>query len=248
MPAKRNENNDVSGYRNLGKHHWKEFVSATGKFDPGKANFKPRLEMLSPKGMTKTFYDHKAETRIDVHYDEEFVYDYYYQRLVLTMGWMDNGVLEENLLQLFFAKLCEYCNTVNNRTQNEKVKKQAQELAKQFPERSVEEWEEFLLNKITPVSQQTKSEETEIDDDIVITEDGISEEDVMDYYDADIEADGSEMPISLPDKLYDDLQELENMAKEDALNIESTTEDTTPIVPPISTKKRGRPPKSTSKD
>lgn len=209
MPVKRNESNDVSGYQNLGKHHWKEFVSATGKFDPGKANFKPRLEMLHPKGMIKTFFDHKAETRIDVHYDEEFVYDYYYQRLILTMGWMDNGKIDEDILQRFFDKLVNYCNTIEQKSQLLKIRQNAELLAQQFPHKSVDEWEKTLIDETQPPQQLRENEETKAvvvtDDDIVITEDGINEE--------------------------------------DALNIESTTEDDAPIVPIVTPKKRGRPPK-----
>ncbi|MEH1821929.1 MAG: hypothetical protein V7L31_23090 [Nostoc sp.] len=239
MTPKKTENIDVSGYKYLGKRHWKDFVSSTGKFDPGKANFKPRLEMLSPKGMVKSFYDHKALTKIDVHYDEEFVYDYYYQRLILTMGWMENGKVDESILQLFFTKLLAYCNTLEERSQLTKIRQQAEHLAAQFPHKSADDWEKTLLAEISVATAPQETEVVQVADD---EEDTEEREISMDVHDPDVKEDcGDSEPMALD----------EYPVKSETIVIpltESTTEESTSIVPSVASKKRGRPPKNASKD
>ncbi|MBW4678401.1 MAG: hypothetical protein KME52_31815 [Desmonostoc geniculatum HA4340-LM1] len=157
MSPKKAEIIDTSNYLKLGKHHWKEFTSATGKYDPGKANFKPRIEMLSPNGYEKTFYDHEKQTMAEVLYDAEYVYEHYYQKLVVSMGWMDSGTLDEDVLQLFFEKFFEYCKNVGEREHLAKIEQRAQQLAIEFPGQTVEQWRDFLVQQATT---PTKKEDT----------------------------------------------------------------------------------------
>ncbi|MEH1775088.1 hypothetical protein, partial [Nostoc sp.] len=161
MTPKKTENINTSDYIHQGQTHWKEHTSTYGKFNPGIANFKPRVEMLSPTGMIKTFYNHENKTQIDVLYDSEYVYEHYYQKLVVTMGWMETGSLDEEVFQLFFNHFFDYCSNVGEKQRLAHLDKRANELAIEFPNLTAEQWKEFLIQQASNATKKEDSQPTE---------------------------------------------------------------------------------------
>ncbi|WP_223280149.1 hypothetical protein [Nostoc sp. PA-18-2419] len=170
MSPKKPEIIHTSNYANLGKHHWKAFTSSTGKYDPGKANFKPRIEMLSPNGWERNFYDHDKQTVITVIYDQEYVYEHYYQKLVVSMGWMDSGTLDEDVLQLFFKAFFEYCQNVGQREYLIKIEQRAQQLAIEFPGQTAEQWKAILIQQaVIPKKEEDTPQPSDVSSEIAET-------------------------------------------------------------------------------
>jgi hypothetical protein len=155
MVPRKAEIQDTSDYKNLGKHHWKEYTSTGGTYDPGKANLKPRVEFMNPGGCEKVFFDHDKQTKTVVVYDSEYVFEHYYQKLVVSMGWTEAGVLEEDNLQRFFEQFIAYSKSVGERERLAKIKQRAIEMAVDFPAKTASEWEVFLLEQSIPKKEDT---------------------------------------------------------------------------------------------
>ncbi|MEJ1930340.1 hypothetical protein WDZ92_08655 [Nostoc sp. NIES-2111] len=100
---------DTTAYTNLGAYHWKE-ISEGINYDAGKANIKPKVQYLHPDGYEETFYDHIKQTVMVVKYDEEYVLDHYYSKIVKGFNWENrDGTIREDILKRFLDRFYDYC-------------------------------------------------------------------------------------------------------------------------------------------
>lgn len=135
-------------YKTLPKAHWKEFTT-TGKYNPGILSIQPTVEFLGDMGFTRVAVNDKKFTKQQVAYDKEYVFEFFYKKLVLGMGFVIDGVLNDGLLELFLGELLIYSRGADDRRKAEELDDAARKLAAQFPQKTAEQWKAFLLETAT---------------------------------------------------------------------------------------------------
>lgn len=137
---------DVSGYRATGSYHWSDFTGK-GNYDPGKANLKPRVEFLHPDGYSQPFYDHDRKTVVYVQYDENYVFNHYFQKIVVSNGWVDEeGNIRKDILRMFLDRFYDYACLESERVKTEKLEQQIKQMVS-ITGKSEEEVRAFLLGE-----------------------------------------------------------------------------------------------------
>ena len=136
---------DVISYRNLGTFEWKHFTQK-GNYNPGILAVQPTIEMLGDNGFNRVSVDDKAGVQRTVHYDKEYVLDYYYRKLVVGMGFIIDDQLNDDLLQMFLGELVSYAKTVKEREERAKLEDDARALAEKYPHQTYEQWLAVLIN------------------------------------------------------------------------------------------------------
>lgn len=136
-------------YKSVGTFHWKHFTEK-GNWHPGVNSTAPRLDFMQSEGGIKEFVDDKKQTKFNVIFDAEYVFEYLYQKIIVNMGWENDGKIDNEVLGYFLKDFAEYCGAVEQRKQLAKLRQQAKELSGTFPNKTVEEWEEVLLGQLQP--------------------------------------------------------------------------------------------------
>ncbi|HYX16480.1 MAG TPA: hypothetical protein VE944_19355 [Nostoc sp.] len=260
------KNTESVEYKSTGTFHWKHFTQK-GNWHPGVSSTAPRLEFMQAQGSIKEFIDDKKQTKFNVLFDAEYVFEYLYQKIIVNMGWENDGKIDNEVLGYFLKDFANYCGDIEQRKQLAKLRQQAVELSETFPNKTPKEWEEVLLvqlqdttkeNNDTTIKGKTSDEGEHVQnsecEEIYISgipahnEEDLEEREIlMDDYDADTEEGcGEWKPPQKEDTVTVAAIEIYSEGDIDAeeLPAKNTTEEDSPIVPVIATKKRGRPKKS----
>ena len=197
---------DNTQYPHIGQFHWTHFQKENGKRNVAVSSTVPRVDMMLDNGMVKEFADKKKEMNYSVVFDREYVFDYFYQKIVVNMGWNDKK-LDVNVLRCFLDDFILHCETLHRNDDTNNAKAQAIILAQQFPHKTVEQWERELLGDIKKqwigdTSHETEDERaverTQGNEKVYLANDTArieNEEEkmiTMDDYDPDIEEDCGE--------------------------------------------------------
>jgi hypothetical protein len=148
---------DNTSFTDIGIVSWKEFTGDT--YNPGIMAVQPLVEMLGSAPYARVMNNASKETKQTVLYDAEYPFDYFYRKLVLGMGFVnESGELDREKLRLFVDDLYQYACDAQQRQREAEIRKQAEELAVKFPHMNVEQWFQQLKGVESSVEADTKKE------------------------------------------------------------------------------------------
>ncbi|MEH1794624.1 Rho termination factor N-terminal domain-containing protein [Nostoc sp.] len=135
-------------YPHIGQFYWQHFQQQDGKRNVAVSSTVPRVEMMLETGMVKEFTDKKREQSYSVLFDSSYVFDYFYQKIVLNMGWENNSRIDINVLRCFLDDFLLHCETKCSSKEQQAIEAQALTLSQQFPHKTLEQWKQDLMGDI----------------------------------------------------------------------------------------------------
>jgi len=148
-------------YTDLPKLHWKDLSSSS--WVPGLLTIKPHAEMMGDGGAIRYITNEKENIRQPVILDKEYVLDYFHRRLVVNMGFYQDGILEKDILKAFMLEILKYSKQKAVEHEDGLLRKDAAGLAARYPGKTEEEWYQSLR-------KDAKKYSTSNDQDTVSTE------------------------------------------------------------------------------
>ncbi|MCW5315626.1 hypothetical protein GTQ43_20855 [Nostoc sp. KVJ3] len=135
-------------YPHIGQFHWQYFQQQGGKRNVAVSSTVPRVEMMLDSGMVKEFSDKKREHCYSVLFDSKYVFEYFYQKIVVNMGWENNGRIDIKVLRCFLDDFLLHCESKCSSREQQSIEAQALALSQQFPHKSFEQWKQELIGDI----------------------------------------------------------------------------------------------------